>query len=97
MSLLPFLLVTGFGAIATLSLRGRDRVATSIGMIALFAAVIAALLIRPDQSIAVGDGGIATTDYLRLFLVLAATVCLLLAIVGEATAVQRDGTAIALQ
>ena len=65
-------------------------------MIALFAAVIAALLIRPGQSIAVGDGGIATTDYLRLFLVLAATVCLLLAIVGEATGVQRDGTAIAI-
>ncbi len=96
MSLLPFLLVTGLGTIATLALRGRDRVATGVGMVALFMAVIAALLIEPGQSVAFGDGGVATTDYLRLFLVLGTLVCLLLAIVGAATGVERDGTAIAL-
>jgi NADH:ubiquinone oxidoreductase subunit 2 (subunit N) len=96
MSLLPFLIVTGIGALAALSLRGRDRLATGIGVLALFAAVVTALLIQPGQSIAVGDGGIATTDYLRLFLVLGAVVCLLLAIVGAATGVERDGTAVAL-
>jgi formate hydrogenlyase subunit 3/multisubunit Na+/H+ antiporter MnhD subunit len=96
MSLLPFLLVTGVGALAALSLRGRDRLATGVGLLALFAAFVAALLIQPSQSIAVGDGGIATTDYLRLFLVLGALVCLLLAIVGAATGVERDGTAVSL-
>jgi hypothetical protein len=96
MSLLPFLLVTGIGALAALSLRGRDRLATGVGVFALFAAVVAALLIQPSQSIAIGDGGIATTDYLRLFLVLGAVVCLLLAIVGAATGVERDGAAVAL-
>jgi multicomponent Na+:H+ antiporter subunit D len=96
MSLLPFLLVTGVGALAALSLRGRDRLATAVGVVALFAAVLAALLIQPGQSIAIGDDGIATTDYLRLFLVLGAVVCLLLAIVSAATGVERDGAAVAL-
>jgi formate hydrogenlyase subunit 3/multisubunit Na+/H+ antiporter MnhD subunit len=96
MSLLPFLLVTGLGAIATLSLHGRDRLATGVGIIALLAAVVAGLLVRPSQSIVVGNDGIATTEYLRLFLVLGAIVGLLLAIVGEATGSRRDAPAVAL-
>ena len=97
MSLLPFLLVTGLGTIADAgAARPRSRSPTGVGMVALLAAVIAALLIQPGQSVAFGDGGIATTDYLRLFLVLGALVCLLLAIVGAATGVERDGTAVAL-
>jgi multicomponent Na+:H+ antiporter subunit D len=96
MSLLPFLLVTGLGAIAALSLRGRERAATGVGIAALFAAVIAALSIQPGQSLTFASGGIATTEYLRIFLALAAVVCLLLAIVGAATGVERDGTAVAL-
>jgi len=96
MSLLPFLLVTGLGAIATLSLRGRDRLATAVGIVALSAAVVAGLLIGPSQAIVVGSGGIATTDYLRLFLVLGAVVALLLAVVGEATGSRRDASAVAL-
>jgi NADH:ubiquinone oxidoreductase subunit 2 (subunit N) len=96
MSLLPFLVVTGLGAIAALSLRGRDRGATAVGVLGLVAAIVAALLIRPDQSIVFADGGIATTEYLRLFLVLGAVVCLLLAIVGAATGVERDVTAVSL-
>jgi NADH:ubiquinone oxidoreductase subunit 2 (subunit N) len=96
MSLLPFLVVTGLGAIATLMLRHRERLATRVGIAALFAAVVTGLLIRPGQIIEFGGGGIATTDYLRLFLVLGALVALLLAIVGEATASRRDAPAVAL-
>jgi len=96
MSLLPFLLVTGLGAIATLMLRDRQRAATRVGVVALIAAVVTGLLIRPSQVIEIGTGGIATTDYLRLFLVLGALVALLLAVVGEATGSRRDAPAVAL-
>ncbi len=96
MSLLPFLFVTGLGTIATLMLRGREQIATRVGILALFAAFVTALLIRPSQIIEIGGGGIATTDYLRLFLVLGALVALLLAIVGETTGSRRDAPAVAL-
>jgi formate hydrogenlyase subunit 3/multisubunit Na+/H+ antiporter MnhD subunit len=96
MSLLPFLLVTGVGAIATLALYARDRVATAVGLVALFGALVTALLIRPGQTLVIGGGGIATTDYLRLFLVLTALVGLLLAVVGEAVGSRRDAPAVAL-
>jgi formate hydrogenlyase subunit 3/multisubunit Na+/H+ antiporter MnhD subunit len=96
MSLLPFLVVTGLGAIAALMLRSRERAATAIGIVGLAAAVVAGLLIRPGQTIEIGGGGLATTDYLRLFVVLGALVALLLAIVGEATGSRRDAPAVAL-
>src|SRR5262245_41772748 len=68
MSLLPFLLVTGIGAIAALLLRRRERLSAAVGTVGLLVGVVAALLIRPDQAIAIGSSGIATTEYLRLFL-----------------------------
>jgi len=96
MSLLPFLLVTGVGAIASLLLRSRERMASTIGLVGLAAAVITALVIRPNESIVLGTGGLATTDYLRLFLVLGSVVALLLALVGEATIGRRDAPAASL-
>jgi formate hydrogenlyase subunit 3/multisubunit Na+/H+ antiporter MnhD subunit len=95
-SLLPFLLVTGVGAIASLLLRSRERLASAIGIVGLAGAVVTALLIRPNETIVVGGGGIATTDYLRLFLVLGSLVALLLAVVGEATIGRRDAPAASL-
>jgi NADH:ubiquinone oxidoreductase subunit 2 (subunit N) len=96
MSLLPFLLLTGLGALGIVAVRTRPRLATVLGIALLGLAVIAAALIRPSQSIAIGASGIATTDYLRIFLVLAALATLLLAIVGEATEGRRDAPAVAL-
>ena len=96
MSLLPFLLLTGLGAIAVVALRSRPRIATPVGVAALFLAVVAAALIRPSQSIAIGTSGIATTEYLRIFLLLAALATLLLAIVAEATEDRGDAPAVAL-
>ena len=96
MSLLPFLLLTGLGAIAVVALRTRPRVATMVGVAVLFLAVVAAALIRPSQSIAIGTSGIATTEYLRIFLLLAALATLLLAIVAEATEDRGDAPAVAL-
>jgi formate hydrogenlyase subunit 3/multisubunit Na+/H+ antiporter MnhD subunit len=95
-SLLPFLLVTGVGAIASLLLRSSERLASWIGLVGLAGAVITALFIRPNESIVVGGGGLATTDYLRLFLVLGSLVALLLAVVGEATVGRRDAPAVSL-
>jgi NADH-quinone oxidoreductase subunit N len=96
MSLLPFLLLTSLGAIAVIAVRARERLATGIGIAVLALAVLAAALIRPDQSIAIGTTGIATTDYLRVFLILATMAALLLALVGEATERRRDAPAVAL-
>ena len=96
MSLLPFLLLTGLGAIAVVALRARPRIATPVGVAILFLAVVAAALIRPSQSIAIGTSGIATTEYLRIFLLLAALATLLLAIVAEATEDRGDAPAVAL-
>jgi NADH-quinone oxidoreductase subunit N len=96
MSLLPFLLVTGVTAVAALLLRSRGRAASAIGIVGLAAAVIAALLIRPNDSIVLGGGGLATTDYLRLFLVLGSVVAFLLALIGEATGGRQDAPAASL-
>ena len=96
MSLVPFLLVTGIGAIAAMFLRGTGRLATAVGLVALLGALIAALAIRPGEVIVVAEGGIATTEYLRLFLVLGSAVGLLLAVVGQVTAAQRDVGAMTL-
>lgn len=96
MSLLPFLLVTGVGAVAALLLRGRETPAAVIGLLALVAAVVAALGIEPGQVLAVEEAGLATTGYLRLFLVLGAVVGLLLAIVGQVAGSRRDAQAVTL-
>ena len=96
MSLLPFLFLTGLGAVAVVALRARPRMATMLGVGILFLAVVAAALIRPSQSIAIGTSGIATTEYLRIFLLLAALATLLLAIVAEATEDRGDAPAVAL-
>ena len=96
MSLLPFLLLTGLGSVAVVAIRARPRAATILGVAILALAVIAAALIRPSQSIAIGSSGIATTEYLRVFLLLAALATLLLAIVAEATDDRGDAPAVAL-
>jgi len=54
------------------------------------------LAIRPGQSVVVGGAGLATTEYLRLFLALGSLVGLLLAIVGQAAGSRRDAAAVTL-
>ena len=58
--------------------------------------MVTALAIRPGQSVAIGGAGLATTEYLRLFLVLGSIVGLLLAIVGQAVGSRRDAPAVTL-
>ena len=96
MTLLPFLIVSMGGAVAVLLVRGPERLATLIGLLALVATLFTALAIAPGQSLAMGGSGIATTAYLRLFLVLGAASGLLLAVVGAAAGSRRDAPAVTL-
>jgi formate hydrogenlyase subunit 3/multisubunit Na+/H+ antiporter MnhD subunit len=95
-SLLPFLLVTTVGAVLALLLRRSERVAIAVAIVALVGAVVTALAIQPGQSVAIGGAGVATTDYLRLFLVLGSVVGLLLAVIGQAVGSRLDASAVTL-
>lgn len=96
MTLLPFLIVSMGGAVAVVLVRGPERLATLIGLLALVATLFSALAIASGQSLAMGGSGIATTPYLRLFLVLGAASGLLLAVVGAAAGSRRDAPAVTL-
>jgi NADH:ubiquinone oxidoreductase subunit 2 (subunit N) len=96
MSLAPFLLITGVGALAAVLTRSVPRVNDVICWGTLVAAVLAALLIVPGQTIDLGESGLATTGYLRLFLVLGSMTGLLLAVVGSAAGGPRDVPAVTL-
>lgn len=96
MSLLPFLLVTGIGAALALLSRGMERVATAIGVIALLLAVVTAALIDPGDVLRIDDAGLATTAFLRLFLLLGAICGVLLAVIGAAAGSRRDASAVTL-
>lgn len=96
MSLFPFLLVTVGGSVAVLFVRGGERLATGIGLLALGAALVAALAIEPGQVVELGGSGLATTSYARLFLILGALVGIGLAVIGAAAGSRRDATAVTL-
>lgn len=96
MSLVPFLLIAFIGATASLVVRGPERLATTIGLVGLLGAFIAALTITPQGSLLVGGSGIGTTAYIRLYLVLGALTGLVLVIVGSATGSRRDASAVIL-
>ena len=96
MSLALFLAIT-FGATGLALLVSRRAVPTAIvGVGGLGAALLAALALDPSERATVGGAVIATSDYLRLFLVLGTSVGLLLALVGFATGTRRDAPAVTL-
>jgi NADH:ubiquinone oxidoreductase subunit 2 (subunit N) len=94
MSLLPFLLVAFTGSVVALLVRSSARVATAVGTLLLLGMVVTALLIRPGEVLAVGGTGLVTTEYLRIFLVLASVVGLVLAFVGAAAGHHRHVPAV---
>jgi hypothetical protein len=96
MSLLPFMLVTSAGAVIALLVRRDERLATASALACLVLALVSALSIRSGQTVVVGGTGVATTEYLRLFLVLGSLVGLLLAVVGQAVGSRRDAAAVTL-
>jgi hypothetical protein len=85
----------GFAGLA-LALRARQRSTTIVGILGLVAAVLGAVAIEPGQILAMGGGGLATTAYLRLFLVLGSLVGLGLALAGLASGTRREAPAVTL-
>lgn len=96
MSLLPFLAVTMVGAVIAFLVRGSERLASTIGAAGLLGAVIAAVGIQPGETVLLGGSGLATTEYLRLFLIVGSLLGLLLAVVGAATTRHRDAPTVTL-
>ena len=90
MSLLPFLAVAFGAAAAALIVRDYRRLSLAIGLLGLVGATIAALAIVPGDRLAVGPGRLETTEFGRLFLALGCATGLVIAIVGLATAWQRN-------
>ncbi|MEO8437872.1 MAG: proton-conducting transporter membrane subunit [Chloroflexota bacterium] len=96
MSVVVFVVLTlGLAGLA-FALRGRQRWVITTGMTGLVVTVIAAVAIDPAQTVAIGDGGLVTGAYLRLFLILASLVGLGLTIAGLAAGTQRDAPAVTL-
>ncbi len=96
MSLLVFVIVTFAFAGLAIAVRGRTPAVTIIGPAGLLVALVAALAIDPDQVVRIGEAGVATSAYLRLFLVLGTLVGLALAVAGTAAGTRRDAPAVTL-
>lgn len=96
MSLIVYVVVTLGLAALSIVLRARQRWVIATGLAGLVLALIAAVAIDPAQAIAIGDGGLVTGAYLRLFLILGSLVGLGLTIAGLAAGTQRDASAVAL-
>ena len=96
MSLLPFLAVAILSTAAGLFLRTRVRLTAWIGLGGLAAGLIAAGAIQGGERLVLGGATIATTEYLRLFLVLGCALGLCLGLIGVATGARSDGPAVML-
>lgn len=90
MSFLPFFVVALGTATGALLTRRRPGLSLVVGFAGLVLAFLAALVIRPGETLVIGDGTIATTGYQRLFLVLGAGSGLAISIIGFATSWQRN-------
>jgi len=96
MSLVAFVVVAfGFAGLAIV-VRLRVGAVTAIGLLGLAAAVVAALAIDPAQVVRIGETGLATTGYVRMFLILGSLTGLGLAIAGTAAGTRRDAPAVTL-
>ena len=96
MSLVVFVAVSfGFAGLAV-SLRAHAHSVTAVGIVGLIATVLAAAAIDPAQVVIVGGGALATTVYLRVFLVLGSLVGLGLGVAGLAGGTRRDAPAATL-
>lgn len=89
MSLLWFLAIAFGTAAVSLLTRRSVPISTTVGLLGLAAAVIAALSMPPLTTVAVGGGELAASPYARLFAVLGSGVSLLLVVLGLATTTHR--------
>jgi len=96
MSLAAYLAVTLGFAMLALATRSRGPLSTAIGLAGLVAATIAATTMNPADLVTIGGAGLATSAYVRLFLVLGSLVGLGLAVTGLATGTRRDAPMVTL-
>ncbi|MBI3747776.1 MAG: hypothetical protein HY262_02860 [Chloroflexi bacterium] len=96
MSLTVFLAVTlGFAALALVT-RRHPELSTALGVTGLLVATLAAWSLNPAEVVAIGQGGLGGSPYVRLFLVLGSLVGLGLAVTGLATGTRRDAPMVTL-
>jgi len=94
---LAIYLVVAFGfATASWATRGRTELSTILGVGGLFVAVVVAAAIDPRETLIIGSSGLATTTYLRLFLILGSLVGLGLAVGGLTGRTRHDLPAVTL-
>ena len=96
MTLLLLVLVATTAAVVGVVARERERLAGAVGLVGLVLTLILAIALTPGQSVQVGGSVLVTTEFMRLFTILAALTSLLLAIVGLAAGTRRDATAVSL-
>ena len=96
MSLLAFVVVAfGFAGLAIV-VRMRVAAVTAVGLLGLAATFAAAVAMDPGQLVRIGETAVATTAYLRQFLILGSLTGLGLAIAGTAAGTRRDAPAVTL-
>jgi hypothetical protein len=88
-SLLWFLAIAFGTAAVSLLTRRSFPISTTVGLLGLVGALVAALSMPPLTTVAVGGGELAASPYARLFAVLGSAVSLLLVVLGLATATHR--------
>lgn len=96
MSLVVFVTITVAFTGLALALRSRPRWTSVVGLLGLVAAIVAAIAMVPGQAVAIGGGVLATTAYLRLFLLLGSVLGLGLAVAGLAAGSRRDAPTVTL-
>jgi hypothetical protein len=96
MSLAVYLVVTLGSALAAWLTRGRRELSAVIGVGGLLAAIVAAAAIDPNDVAIIGSGGLASSDYLRLFLILGSLVGTGLTVAGLAGRTHPDLPAVTL-
>jgi hypothetical protein len=96
MSLVLFVVVTVAFTGLALGFRARPRLSIGIALVGLVTAIIVAVAIVPGQLAAIGGGALATSAYLRLFLIFGSVIGLALAVSGLAGGSRRDAPTVTL-
>ena len=96
MTLLLLVLVATTAAVVGIVARERERIATTVGFVGLLLTLVLAIALTPGQSVEIGGSTLVTTEFMRLFTILAAFTSIVLATVGLAAGTRRDATAASL-
>jgi NADH:ubiquinone oxidoreductase subunit 2 (subunit N) len=89
-TVLPFLAIAFGAAAASLLLRPNAALSAVVGLAGLAAAAVAATMIESGDTLVIGGGELAGSDYLRLFALLGSVVALILAVLGLVANADRN-------